>query len=841
MRRLLSQLCRSAACFFPRIQGVRSWLCLAAVLAEFGLIRDVRSAVDFDREVRPILAEHCFSCHGPDGEQRKAGLRFDTREGLLGAPGRLGPFVPGKPGRSEAIVRILAENAAERMPPMEAKRPLNAEQIRTLRQWVAEGARWQRHWAFEPVERPALPMIANSGWARNEIDFFIRRQLDAESLVPASEASREELIRRLHLDLHGLPPTPEAVDAFVQDPSPNAYERLLDRLFASPRYGERMVWNWLDAARYADSNGYQGDRERTMWPWRDWAARAFNDNMPYDEFTVFQLGGDLLLHPTQEQGLATGFNRNHMINGEGGRIPEENRVDYVMDMTETVGTVWLGLTLNCCRCHDHKFDPLSQRDYYSLFAFFNQTPVDGSGGDPQTPPVMALPTERQQARKLHFGVARQAAEQTLRQWENRELGAVQSNEIDEEVRKILDTDIAERKDRQLDRLIQYAENWRAEYLRQLQTLKKLRQQQDALNREIAKVMVMQDRAEPRQTFVLTRGLYNQPSSSVAEATPTVLPPMPKSLPRNRLGLARWLVSPSNPLPARVFVNRQWALFFGQGIVATPEDFGVQGQRPSHPELLDWLAAEFVSSNWNVKRLQKKILMSAAYRQSSKTTAEKQKRDPANRLYSRGPRYRLPSWMIRDQALAASGLLVGDIGGPPVKPYQPAGVWADFTFGKKRYQADKGPALYRRSLYTFWRRIIGPTMFFDAAKRQTCIVKSARTNTPLHALAMLNDTTYLEAARVLAERAMTAVDSPKQRLTHAFRRVTGRRPQPEETQILLNRLEFALSEFAQNPAFAEALLAKGDSMPAAALNPAEHAAYASVCNMILNLDETLSKQ
>ena len=471
MRRLLLQLCWLAISFFRRVQGVCRLLCLAAVPAEFGFVGDVCSAVDFDREVRPILADHCFSCHGPDGEQRKAGLRFDTREGLLVAPGRLGPFVPGKPEKSEAIVRILAEDAAERMPPPEAKRPLSEEQIETLRQWVAEGARWERHWSFEPVKSPALPMIDDSSWARNEIDFFIRRRLEAESLVPTVKASREELIRRLYLDLHGLPPTPEAVDAFVQDPSANAYERLLDRLFASPRYGERMVWDWLDAARYADSNGYQGDRERTMWPWRDWAARAFNENMPYDEFTVFQLGGDLLPHPTQEQVLATGFNRNHMINGEGGRIPEENRVDYVMDMTETVGTVWLGLTLNCCRCHDHKFDPLSQRDYYGLFAFFNQTPINGGGGDPQTPPVLALPTERQHARKLRLDADKQAAEQALRRWEGRELSDVQPRKMDDEVRRILDEDGAERKDRQLDCLLQYAENRSAEYLRLLQALK----------------------------------------------------------------------------------------------------------------------------------------------------------------------------------------------------------------------------------------------------------------------------------------------------------------------------------------------------------------------------------
>ncbi len=796
--------------------------------------------MDFDREVRPILSEHCFACHGPDGEQRQAGLRLDTREGLLGSAGRPAPFLPGNPEGSEAIARILAEDPAERMPPPEAKRPLTLEQIQILRLWTAEGAKWRRHWAFEPIARPALPAVSDSGWARNAIDLFIRHRLEEETLAPAAEASREELIRRLSLDLHGLPPAPAAVDAFVQDPAPDAYERLLDHLFASPRYGERMVWDWLDAARYADSNGYQGDRERTMWPWRDWAAKALNDNLPFDEFTVFQLAGDLLPKPGREHILATGFNRNHMINGEGGRIPEENRVDYVMDMTETVGTVWLGLTFNCCRCHDHKFDPLSQRDYYGLFAFFNQTPVDGGGGDPQTPPVLAAPTKRQQARQTRLNKARQTAEQTLRQWERRTLETGKPGG-DTEIRKILDTDIAKRNDQQLDQLIEHAAARHAGYSRQLQSLKKLRQQQADLDRKIAKVMVMQDRKESRETFILERGLYNKPGASVIAATPPALPPMPDSAAKNRLGLACWLVSPSNPLTARVFANRQWALFFGQGLVATPEDFGAQGERPSHPKLLDWLAAEFISSGWDIKRLQKQILMSAAYRQSSRATPTKQERDPENRLCSRGPRYRLPSWMIRDQALAASSLLVDDIGGPPVKPYQPAGVWADFTFGKKRYQAGKGPTLYRRSLYTFWRRIIGPTMFFDAAKRQTCVVKSARTNTPLHALATLNDTTYIEAARALAAQSMATAAAPEDRLSAAFRRVAGRRPQAEEMQILLEQWEAARNSFAGNREAAAALLAVGDSAPDAALDPVEHAAYTAVCSLILNLDETLSKQ
>ena len=796
----------------------------------------IAEEVLFDRDIRPILADHCFACHGPDSDQRKADLRLDTREGLLGDANAPGPFVPNEPEKSQALTRILAEDPADRMPPPKAKRPLSQDQIRLLQQWVNEGANWQRHWAFEPIVKPAAPVFGTSSWGRHPIDLFIHKRQTEASLTPEPEASREELIRRLTLDLHGLPPEPEAIDAFVEDPAPDAYERLLDRLLSSPRYGERMVWNWLDAARYADSNGYQGDRERTMWPWRDWAISAFNRNLPFDQFTVQQIAGDLLHEATDEQILATGFNRNHMINGEGGRIAEENRIDYVMDMSETVGTVWLGLTLNCCRCHDHKYDPLSQRDYYGFFAFFNQTPVNGGGGDPQTPPVLTAPTDRQKIQAELAAQARTEQETVLRLWE-REHWA----NGNEEILAILQTDIRGRNDQQLDRLIEFAAASRPDYTQRLEELKNQRKRLADLEKSFAKVMVMKDRDSPRETFLLNRGLYDSPEDPVAAATPTALPPLPGSAPRNRLGLAHWLTSPTHPLTARVFVNRQWSLFFGQGLVTTPEDFGTQGKRPSHPELLDWLASDFIASGWNVKRLHRQMLSSAAYRQSSRTSPEKRQSDPDNRWLARGPRYRLPSWMIRDQALSASGLLVDEIGGPPVNPYQPLGVWADFTFNNKRYQAGKGAALYRRSVYTFWRRIIGPTMFFDSAKRQTCTVKSSRTNTPMHALATLNDPTYVEAARILAQQAIQAETSPEKRLELAFRRAVGRYPRPVETGIMLQRLKIAGDYFAQDPKAAEALLSEGDSPSDPALDPIRHAAYATVCGLILNLDEFLSKQ
>ena len=562
----------------------------------------------------------------------------------------------------------------------------------------------------------------------------------------------------MSLDLIGLPPTPEEVDAFVADESPQAYERLVDRLLDSPHYGERMAWPWLDAARYADTGGYQGDPTRSMWPWRDWVVAALNSNMPFDRFTVEQIAGDLLPNPTPEQRLATGFHRNHMHNSEGGRIAEETRVENVFDRVETTGTVWLGLTLQCARCHDHKFDPTSNDDYFAFFDFFNQTSEAG-----KTDRSIAVPPAMD--------------------YETPEHGTV-------------------------------------------------------------KVMVMDVRESPRETFVLSKGLYNSVTDrKMTAGVPGMLPPLPEQPEgqrQTRLDLARWLVSPENPLTARVIVNQYWQLFFGRGIVSTPSDFGLQGAQPSHPDLLDWLAVEFVESGWDVKHIHRLIVTSETYRQSSRVTEAALQQDPQNLLLGRAPRYRMPSWMLRDQALAASGLLRPTLGGPPVKPYQPDGIWSEATFGKIRYEADSGEKLYRRSLYTFWRRIVGPTMFFDAAKRQTCEVKPNLTNTPLHALTTLNDSTYVEAARVLARRVMTQHDKPSKRITQAFRILTAREPEPDELQLLERRLSSYVEEFRTSPEAATQLLSVGASERDESLDAAEHAAYTTLINTMMNLDEVLAK-
>lgn len=804
-------------------------------------ILSVQGSELFDRDIRPILSEHCFPCHGPDAEQRKAKVRLDTRSGLFGEGENPGPFVPGAVGKSVAMRRILSSDPDEIMPPPDANHPLSPTQIDRLKRWVEEGAVWERHWAFEPITEPTLPVAPAREPVRNEIDAFIRARLVAAGLEPAPEASRRELIRRLSLDLHGLPPSPEAIARFQADPYPDAYERLVAELLASPKYGERMVWEWLDAARYADSNGYQADRERTMWPWRDWAIDAFNRNLPLDVFTVEQLAGDLLPEPRRDQILATGFNRNHMINGEGGRIPEENRIDYVMDMAETVGTVWLGLTMNCCRCHDHKFDPLSQRDYYGLFAFFNQTPVDGSGGDPQTAPVLRFLQNADRQQLLTLESEAQHLDERIRQVEASHSQELDAIDLSDSAKGSLNSPPVQRSSEELAELAKAIAKKLPNYEESLRRLQKVLEQRRATERRIPKVMVMADREEPRESFLLTRGLYNKPTERVGMNTPSALPPLPSSAPRNRLGLARWLVSPDNPLTARVFVNRQWARFFGQGLVRTVEDFGTQGERPSHPLLLDWLAHEFIHSGWDIKRLHRIILSSATYRQSSKVNAANRARDPDNRLFARGARYRMPSWMIRDQALAASGLLVDYIGGPPVKPYQPDGVWSDFTFGKKTYQADSGEALYRRSVYTFWRRIIGPTMFFDTAKRQSCVVKEARTNTPLHALSTLNDVTYIEASRALAGRVMRHSANVSARIDRAFLLVTGHVPDAPVGAILRDRFDQTLAFYQRDLGSAEALISEGAGAGPSDLDRAELAAYTTLCHLILNLDETLSKQ
>jgi hypothetical protein len=988
--------------------------------------------VDFSRDVLPILSDNCFACHGPDRNQRKADLRLDTKQGALRADNPV--IVPGKSGDSELVTRVTSDDPDEVMPPPKSNRRLKLEQIEILKRWIDEGAAWGGHWAYQAPRRPAPPAVITEAWPKNPIDRFILNRLEREGLQPSGEAPRESLIRRVTLDLTGLPPTLKEVDAFLQDRSDLAFENLVDRLLDSPHYGERMAWDWLDAARYADTNGYQGDPTRSMWYWRDWVIDALNRNMPFDQFTIEQLAGDLLPNPSRSQLIATGFHRNHMINGEGGRIAEESRVDYVQDRVETTGTVWMGLTFNCCRCHDHKFDPFMQREYYQLSAYFNS--IDESGGTdayPQARPVLSLPTAEQEQRIAELKMQEQSArqqwaelEQQLRstqpEWEKAiadrsgklvtpewtplvptvmtseggallapapddailvsgpnpaqdsisltmtikqpavtglrlealpdtsfpnsgpgraengnfvlsefkllvdgklvPLSAVASDyeqpsfpvaaavdgkdetgwavasefgkphtalfearfpqlsdaanrpvvirlefrsphvshvlgkfrisvtdspvatfrPIPEGVRTALATAADQRNEAQKKELADFYLNSDAAYEQAKRQAERAQKTREQAEREVATTMILRDLPKPRETFILIRGAYDKFGDKVAPGVPATLPALPDDAPANRLALARWLVSPLHPLTARVTVNRYWQMFFGTGIVKTAEDFGVQGERPSHPELLDWLAREFLESEWNVKHIHRLIVTSAAYRQSSKVAPVLAERDPENRLLARGPRYRLPSWMIRDQALAAGGLLVDKIGGPPVKGYQPPGIWEDATFGQIRYVQEQGEALYRRSLYTFWRRIVGPTMFFDAGNRQTCTVKLIRTNTPLHALVTLNDVTYVEAARALAQNVLlgSAADDAG-RITEGFRRVTARPPNPAELEILSRRLATVQKTFLENEEAAKNLLANGESKPDPKLNASELAAWTSLATVLLNLDETISKE
>ena len=822
-------------------------LCLSPFIAADG------DEINFARDIRPILSDTCYHCHGPDEKTREADLRLDTKEGLFRTDGDVAIVSPNHSDASELIRRIVTDDPDEKMPPPDSQRSLTLEQISLLRRWVESGAPWQGHWSFQLIVRPSVPAVDNAAMPvhtlRNEIDHFIVERLSREHLMPALRATKERLIRRVTLDLTGLPPTLDEIDVFLADDSTEAYEKVVDRLLASRHYGERMAWDWLDAARYADTNGYQGDRERTMWPWRDWVVRALNDNMPFDDFTVWQIAGDLLPEATFEQKLATGFCRNHMINGEGGRIAEENRIEYIFDQMETVGTVWMGLTLQCSRCHDHKFDPLTRREYYQLFAFFNQTPVNGGGGDPQTAPVIEAPSEEQrsQLEQLATTIATAAAavettENVDRSLRERNLSASASDPtLPDNVKQALKQPAASRNTAQLGDLEKHFRESSPEYAAQLKQLRESIEQRDRVKNSIARVMIMQDMEQSRQTFMLDKGLYNQPGEEVSANTQAIFPPLSVEAPKNRLALARWLVDPSHPLVARVIVNRAWQMFFGTGFVKTAEDFGEQGERPTHPELLDWLAADFIESGWDVKRLNKSIVMSATYQQSSKVSPKLLEADPENRLLALGPRSRMPAWMIRDHALAASGLLVNKLGGPSVNPYQPEGVWAEATFGNKKYDQGHGDDLYRRSLYTYWRRIVGPTMFFDSAKRQTCSVKGSQTNTPLHALTTLNDVTYVEAARAMAERVLTMGDTDEHaRVETAFRQATSRKPTPAETDLLANRLKTLEQHYRQNPEDATKLLAIGESPRGDKLDAIEHAAYTGLCSLILNLDEALTK-
>lgn len=719
----------------------------------------------YNRDIRPILSEKCFACHGFDAKHREADLRLDTPEGAY-APtnGKLPGIKPGSPADSEVWRRIITDDKDDMMPPVDSHKVLEPAEKALIRKWVEGGAHYEKHWAFEIPVRPPVP--AADG---NPIDGFLLARLKKEGLRPSPEADKATLLRRVTLDLTGLPPTIAEIDAFLADTAPGAYERVVDRLLETTHYGERMASQWLDLARFGDTNGYLHDVLRTGWPWRDWVIRAFAQNMPFDQFVTEQLAGDLLPGATPEQILATGFNRNHLITAEGGTIAAEYLNEYSADRAQTVGTAFMGLTMNCCRCHDHKFDPLKQEDFYSLQSYFNST------------------TEKH----------------------------VENNQA-------------------------------AAYPPLIEIASPLAPQGPK-----AKVMVMQESATPTPTYVLTRGQYDQPDKNhpVVRRPPPVLGPPLAEAPVNRLGLARWLVSPADPLLARVTVNRLWQQFFATGIVKTVDDFGLQGEYPVNPELLDWLAVEFRDGNgggakpWDLRHMVRLMVTSAAYRQSSKVRPELAVKDPENRLLAGFPRRRLTAEEVRDQSIFAAGVMSDEAGGPPVFPYQPVGLWEERSnegSNTKSYKQSQGAALYRRSLYTFWKRTSPPPFMtlFDAPDRTSCSVRRVPTNTPLQALAALNDEQMLECSRLLAARVLKNPAPTPDRVTLLFRSVTSRAPSPADLKTLTEGLDTLLARYRATPTDAVALLKQGAMPVEPGIDPPELAAWMLVASTVLNLDQTL---
>jgi hypothetical protein len=1168
--------------------GFGCWLVSALLLAEGG-------EVDYTRQIRPILSNHCYHCHGPDAEQRQAGLRLDQREAAM-APLESGQraLVPGDSAASELLSRLLTTDPDKQMPPASFHKPVPAEQVELLRRWIDQGAPWKEHWAFQTPASPPLPMVDANGWGTQPIDRFVLARLQAESLLPAGPADKVSLLRRVTFDLTGLPPTPAEIDAFLADGSPDAYERVVQRLLESPRYGEHMARYWLDAARFGDTHGLHLDNYRSIWPYRDWVIQAFQSNMPFDRFTIEQLAGDLLPQSTEEQRVATGFNRCNVTTSEGGSIDEEYYVRYTVDRVETTATVFMGLTLGCSVCHDHKFDPFTQREFYQLFAYFNnqtEKPMDGNKDDP--PPVIRVADPQQRSRLRHiqdelqqlstklnspmpeadrqqqiweqeweaklgqlwrplpmiraestggstlrtlddgsvlaeganpdkddylvvgrvpdgrvaaikldallheslagkgpgrgengnfvlsevevqavsvadptrtetvsfagaqadfeqangsylarkvidgvvgegngwapaaydrhenrslvltalrpFGfdggtelrirlrhqtpIARHAigrfrlsysgdpefssarigtwhlagpfrstdsatawktpfppetnvdlkqvfevagrrlkwvarrdlldgkihelpggvsayylyrevevastrrltvglgSRDAMKVWLDGQVVLDQSQSravaldtdrlsldltpgthgillkivpqagnnafafrpIEEEgassvsVSLLLSTPAAERSPLQQEQVRNYFR------LKEIPAFREMKSRHDMLAQEKAQIegklipsLVMQERDEIREAFMLVRGEYDKKGEKVERALPAVLPPLPKGAPNDRLGLAQWLVSPEHPLTPRVTVNRLWQQFFGTGLVKTTEDFGVQGEYPSHPELLDWLATEFVRSGWDVKSLVRAMVLSQTYQQSSHVSAEQHARDPENRLLARGPRYRFDAEVIRDSALFVSGLLVERVGGPSVKPYQPPGIWeavAYPTSNTANFQRDTGSALYRRSLYSFWKRTAHPPAMqtFDAPSREQCTVRRARTNTPLQALVLMNDEQFVEASRHLAARVLAeggATD--EERLAYAFRLTTARWPDDAERAILRRALAEQWARFEGDSAAAEQLMSVGESRGSATADVRVWAAWTMVANLLLNLHETVTK-
>ena len=1028
-----------------------SWTVLSGLLAAGPAAADT---IDFNRDIRPLLSDRCFACHGPDEEDRQAGLRLDDAAvATAELDSGLTAIVPGKVAASELLARITSTDPDVMMPPPEVGKPITPAEAELLARWIAEGAEYRDHWAFERVERPAVPEVTDQHWPVSPIDRFIMARLEKEGVQPNTEAERVTLARRLALDLTGLPPTPAAVTAFLADKNPGAYERYVDQLLASPHYGERMAIEWLDAARYADSHGYQTDSSRSNWPWRDWVIAAFNRNLPFDQFTIEQLAGDMLPDPTRDQLIATGFNRNHRINGEGGIIAEEWRVETVIDRVETTGQTWLGLTVGCARCHDHKYDPLSQREFYALFALFNNVPESGtimgqsnrSGGN--SDPLLRLPDEPQQAQldKLEqlladakaavalelknlpglveawAAEARASLAQTEKAWqpfeplelassggasfrrsedgswlvegasppqdsytfeslippgtfggfrlellpvaglagggfgrggngnvvvtkieaeidppgdgkmipvvfkradasyaqqgweaakiltgkkgdgwaidghladkdtprqialfpdqslmvpensrlvvtirqesqfaghtiarfrmaystEEPSLLGVNGVRLPEEVQTVLQIAAGERSPEQQKRLETFYRGQVDGPVKRAEAARDAAQKSlEAFQNKLPSAMVMRE-GKPRDAFVLIRGEYDKRGDKVEPGLPAFLP-SPANSQADRLSLARWIVSRDNPLTARVWVNRMWERFFGVGLVKTSENLGNQASYPSHPALLDWLAAEFMETGWDMKRFIKLLVTSRVYRQASTVTPAALAKDPENQLLARAPRIRLPAEMVRDTAFAAAGLLVPTIGGPSVRPWMPEGVWDETSkYGNLRgYKPATNDDRFRRSMYTIWKRTAAPPtmLLFDAPNRETCTVKRSRTNTPLQALALLNETTFLEAAHGLAQRMLfEGGDQPAERIAHGFQLVLGRSPTPAEQLTLVSGLAADLAAFAADHEAAAQLAEVGIVPRPEGVTLAEYAAYTLAANVLLNLDECVMRE
>jgi mono/diheme cytochrome c family protein len=782
--------------------------------------------VNFARDIQPILSDNCFKCHGPDAASRKGDLRLDLLDpkfGPLAPRDGYSIIVPGNLDDSVLVMRITSDDPDEMMPPPKSNRHLTAQQIETLKKWIQQGAKWGKHWSFEKPVRPRVPEVANKTWPKNPIDDFILARLEKEKIEPSQPAAKATLLRRVALDLTGLPPTPAEVDAFIADASPDAYEKQVDRLLASPHFGERWARHWLDNARYADSNGYSQDFPRVIWPYRDWVINAFNNDMPFDEFTIEQLAGDMLPNATRDQKTATGFHRNTQINSEGGIDPEQYRVESVVDRVATTGTVFLGLTIACAQCHDHKFDPITQKEYYEFFAFFNNA-------DEPTMKVSGVVDPKQIAelqdriKTLEAQVNKKIAE-----WEAGLTDAEKAT-LKPRAREALTFPADKRLPAQVAAINQALRDADNDFGGMLDNLNNVRKQ---LNDGVS-TMVMAERKEPRKTTVLIKGDFTRPGEEVHPGTPSILPPMDSKKP-NRLDLAKWIVDPENPLTARVAVNRIWQEYFGRGIVETENDFGSQGAPPTNPELLDYLATELVANHWSLKHIHRLIVTSAAYQQSSNARPDLENVDPYNNLLARQSRIRLDAEIVRDVALASSGLLSDKIGGPSVFPPIPDGVMG-LGQVKHEWKPSKGGDRYRRGMYTFtFRNTLHPSLSsFDAPDAKLTCTRRIRSNTPLQALNLLNDTAWMEFSRALAGRVLKGDGT----IDTLFRLATSRTPESDERQILEDLLAKKREELQAEPKDVAAIVA--DATPKG-IEKADFAAWTLVARVVLNLDETITRE